>query len=239
MRIELIAEQEALAQRGAELIAESAREANAKQGRFLFAVSGGTAPWVMFRALSNQKVEWDKVHLFQVDERAAPDDDDDRNYKHLRETLVNLVSFPAGNVHPMPVTEPDLEAAAAKYARSLQQAAGPGAILDLVHLGLGPDGHTASLVPGDPVLEVNDRDVAITGVYQKRRRMTLTYPVLNRAAKILWLVTGANKVEPLAKMMAGDRSIPAGRVESARAVLFADPAAAAKLNRPTGGRSCC
>jgi 6-phosphogluconolactonase len=232
MQIELIAEQEALAQRGAELIAETARDAIRQRGQFLLAVSGGTAPWVMFVALSKQKVEWDKVHLFQVDERAAPDDDDDRNYKHLRETLVNLVPFRAGNVHPMPVTEPDLEAAAGKYARSLQQAAGPGAILDLVHLGLGPDGHTASLIPGDPVLEVTDRDVAITGVYQKRTRMTLTYPVLNRAAKVLWLVTGANKVEPLARMMAGDRSIPAGRVESARAILLADPAAAAKLKSP-------
>jgi 6-phosphogluconolactonase len=232
MRIELIAEQEALAQRGAELIAETARNAIQQRGQFLLAVSGGTAPWIMFVALSKQTVEWDKVHLFQVDERVAPDDDDDRNYKHLRETLVNLVPLRAGNVHPMPVTEPDLEAAAGTYARSLQQTAGPGAILDLVHLGLGPDGHTASLIPGDPVLEVTDRDVAITGVYQKRTRMTLTYPVLNRAAKVLWLVTGANKVEPLAKMMAGDRSIPAGRVASARAVLLADPAAAAKLKLP-------
>lgn len=232
MQIELIAEQGVLAQRGAELIAQAARDSIRQRGKFLFAVSGGAAPWIMFEALSKQKVEWDKVHLFQVDERAAPDDDDDRNYKHLRKTLIDQVALPAGNAHPMPVTNADLAAAAALYAAELRQVAGTNPVLDLVHLGLGPDGHTASLVPGDPVLEVNDRDVAITGPYQNRKRMTLTYPMINRAAKILWLVTAASKAEPLARMLAGDRSIPAGRVESARAVLLADPAAAAKLKSP-------
>ncbi len=230
MQIELIAEQGVLAQRGAELIAQAARDAIGQRGTFLFAVSGGTAPWIMFEALSQQKVEWGKVHLFQVDERAAPGDDPDRNFKHLRESLVDRVPFPADNVHPMPVTQADLAAAAAQYAAELRQVARTNPVLDLVHLGLGPDGHTASLVPGDPVLEVTDRDVAITGPYQNRKRMTLTYPILNRAAKILWLVTGANKVEPLEKMMAGDRSIPAGRIARERAVLLADPAAAAKLS---------
>lgn len=232
MQIDLIAEQQTLAERGAVLIAEAARDSVRQRGRFLMAVSGGTAPWVMFAALAKQKLEWDKVHLFQVDERAAPDDDPDRNFKHLRESLVDRVPLPADNVHPMPVTQPDLAAAASQYATALQKVAGGRPVLDLVHLGLGPDGHTASLVPGDPVLEVDDRDVAITGVYQNRRRMTLTYPILNRAAKILWLVTGSNKVEPLSKMLAGDRSIPGGRIESARAVLLADSAAAAKLDRP-------
>jgi 6-phosphogluconolactonase len=230
MQIELIAEQGVLAQRGAELIAQAARDSIGKRGKFLFAVSGGAAPWIMFEALSKQKVEWDKVHLFQVDERAAPDDDDDRNYKHLRETLIDRVPLPPGNAHPMPVTQTDLASAAAQYAAELRQVAGANPVLDLVHLGLGPDGHTASLVPGDPVLEVNDRDVAITGPYQNRKRMTLTYPMINRAAKILWLVTGASKANPLGQMLAGDRSIPAGRIEQSRAILLADPPAAAKLN---------
>ena len=232
MQIDLIAQQETLAQRGAELLAEAARDAIRQRGQFLFAVSGGTAPWIMFEAFSKQNVEWDKVHLFQVDERVAPDGDPDRNLTHLRETLLNRVAMRPENVHPMPVNEPDLAAAADKYARALKQAAGGEAVLDLVHLGLGPDGHTASLVPGDPVLEVTDRDVAITGLYQNRQRMTLTYPTLNRATKILWLVTGANKVGPLAQMLAGDQSIPAGRIQQARAILLADPAAAAKLNLP-------
>ncbi|HET6325858.1 MAG TPA: 6-phosphogluconolactonase [Planctomycetaceae bacterium] len=232
MQIELIAEQDKLAQHGAELLAQAAREAIRQRGRFVFAVSGGTAPWIMFEAFSKQNLEWDKVHLFQVDERIAPDGDPDRNLTHLRETLLDRVAMRPENVHPMPVNEPDLGSAAAKYARALKQATGGDAVLDLVHLGLGPDGHTASLVPGDPVLDVADRDVAITGPYQNRQRMTLTYPILNRATKILWLVTGANKVVPLVQMMAGDRSIPAGRIESNRAILLADPAAAAKLNLP-------
>jgi 6-phosphogluconolactonase len=239
MQIDLIAEPEALARRGAALMSEAARDAIRQRNQFLLAVSGGSGPWILFEAFAKEDVEWDKVHVFQVDERVAPDDDPDRNFKHLRESLIERTSLAPDNVHPMPVTDRDLEAAADKYARTLQQVGGPRPVLDLVHLGLGPDGHTASLVPGDPVLEVTDRDVAITGVYQGRRRMTLTYPILNRAAKILWLVTGENKAEPLARLMAGDRSIPAGRIESSRAALLADPAAAAKFDRPAEGRSSC
>jgi 6-phosphogluconolactonase len=231
MQIEVLAEPQALAERGAELIAQAAREAIDQRGQFLFAGSGGTVPWLMFDALAKQTIPWDKVHLFQVDERVAPDDDPDRNFKHLRETLLERVSLRTDHVHPMPVTEQDLTAAAGHYARTLQRVAGPTPVLDLVHLGLGPDGHTASLVPGDPVLGVTDRDVAITGIYHGRRRMTLTYPILNRAAKILWLVSGSSKADPVARLCAGDQSIPAGRIERECAVLLADPAAVAKLDR--------
>jgi 6-phosphogluconolactonase len=231
MQIEVLAEPQALAERGAELIAQAARETIEQRGQFVFAASGGSVPWLMFEALSKQAVPWDKMHLFQVDERAAPDDDPDRNLKHLRETLIDRVPLRTDHVHPMPVTEQDLAAAADHYARTLQLVAGVKPVLDLVHLGLGPDGHTASLVPGDRVLDVTDRDVTITDVYQKRRRMTLTYPILNRAAKILWLVSGASKADPLARLCAGDPSIPAGRIERERAVLLADPAAVAKLDR--------
>jgi 6-phosphogluconolactonase len=127
----------------------------------------------------------------------------------------------------MPVESPDLEAAAAQYALTLREIAGSPPVLDLAHLGLGPDGHTASLVPGDPVLDVTDADVAVTGrAYQGRRRMTLTYPMLNRSRRILWLVTGSEKVDMLARLRAGDRSIPAGRVSQDRALVLADRAAA-------------
>ena len=127
----------------------------------------------------------------------------------------------------MPVEAPDLEAAAKRYARALQEIAGSPPVLDLVHLGLGPDGHTASLVPGDPALEITDSDVAMTGLYQGRRRMTLTYPILNRSRRILWVVTGKEKAEMLARLRDGDRSIPAGRVRRDTAWMLADRAAAA------------
>jgi 6-phosphogluconolactonase len=161
-----------------------------------------------------------------VDERVAPAGDPDRNLTHLRESLLSKVPMPSEQAHAMPVEENDLEAAAASYASLLRQIAGSPPVLDLVHLGLGPDGHTASLVPGDPVLDVTDHDVAVTGVYQKRRRMTLTYPVLNRARCILWLVTGPDKAEILQRLANGDESIPAGRIRRDTAVLLADRASA-------------
>ena len=123
----------------------------------------------------------------------------------------------------MPVTEPEVESAAAAYAGELPER------LDLVHLGLGDDGHTASLVPGDRVLGVTDRDVALTGEYMGRRRMTLTYPVLDRAREILWLVTGEDKADVVRLLRDHDGSIPAGRVSAERALLLADEAAARSL----------
>jgi 6-phosphogluconolactonase len=211
---EVVADAEAAARRGAELIAE----AIAEPGDLTLAVSGGHAPWRMFELLGARNLDWSQVTIFQVDERIAPDGDPDRNLTHLRESLP-AEAFE--RVRPMPVTDPDPEAAARRYAEEL-----PGA-LDLVHLGLGPDGHTASLVPGDPVLEVSDRKVAVTGEYQGRRRMTLTYPVLEAARRILWLVTGDDKAGALSKLRAGDESIPAGRVRNPNATLIAERAASA------------
>ena len=122
----------------------------------------------------------------------------------------------------MPVEGADLEAASGRYALTLQEIAGSPAVLDLAHLGLGPDGHTASLVPGDPVLDVTGADVALTGIYQGRRRMTLTYPVLNRSRRIVWLITGREKAEMLARLCRGDRTIPAGRVSQDQALVLTD-----------------
>ena len=205
----------AVAAAGAAFVAGRAREAVAASGSFHFAVSGGHTPWAMFAELASETVPWDAVIIYQVDERVAPPDDPDRNLAHLRQAL-----GPApAQVRPMPVNESDLQAAAADYAASL-----PGRF-DLVHLGLGPDGHTASLVPGDPVLAVTDRLVALTQPYQGRVRMTLTYPALARARQILWLVTGSDKKGPLAKLLAGDTTIPAGRVEAAASLVMADRAA--------------
>jgi 6-phosphogluconolactonase len=226
MKVEVLPDDAAVARRAAAVVAAEARAAVAARSRFVVAVSGGKTPWQMLRYLADEEVPWDGVHVVQVDERVAPAGDPDRNLTHLRESLLDHTPLRPEQVHAMPVEEPDLEAAAARYTRTLQAIAGPEPVLDLAHLGLGPDGHTASLVPGDPVLGVNDRDVAVTGVYQGRRRMTLTYPILNRSRRVLWLVTGGGKADMLVRLRAGDQTIPAGRVRQDQALVLADRAAA-------------
>lgn len=194
------------------------------------AVSGGRTPWQMLRALTVEDVPWSGLHVVQVDERIAPAGDSDRNLVHLCASLLEHAPLRPDQIHAMPVESPDLEAAARSYAETLGKIAGVPPVLDLAHLGLGADGHTASLVPEDPVLNVADRDVALTGLYQTRRRMTLTYPVLNRSRRILWVVTGAEKAEMLVRLRDGDSSIPAGRVRREQAWVLADQAAAAALD---------
>jgi 6-phosphogluconolactonase len=222
----VLADADTVAGEAARLIATEARAAAAGRGRFVMAVSGGRTPWQMLRALAAEDVPWGDVHIVQVDERVAPAGDPDRNLEHLRESLLAHAPLPPSQVHAMPVEEADLDDAARSYASALERIAGSPPVLDLAHLGLGPDGHTASLVPHDPVLDVTDRDVALTGVYMGRRRMTLTYPMLDRARRILWLVTGPDKVAMLHRLLAADQSIPAGRVCQERAVLLADRSSA-------------
>ena len=225
MKIEIYTDAEAVARKAAELIAAEARAAVANRGSFVMAVSGGHTPWLMLRDLAQEEVPWNAVHVVQVDERVAPSGHPDRNLTHLRESLLEHASLRAEQIHAMPVESPDLDAAAAQYAETLRRISGSPPVLDLVHLGLGPDGHTASLVPGDPVLEINNADVGITGLYQQRRRMTLTYPIINRSRYVLWLVTGSEKAGMLPRLRDGDASIPAGRVRADRAVILADRAA--------------
>jgi 6-phosphogluconolactonase len=180
----------------------------------------------MLRELADADVPWPAVHVVQVDERVAPEGDPDRNLTHLRESFLDHVPVVPENIHTMPVESPDLEAAAARYAAALHRITGSPLVLDVAHLGLGPDGHTASLVPGDPVLDIIDVDVAATGNYQERRRMTLTYPILNRSRRILWVITGTDKRPMLNRLLSGDESIPAGRVRREFATVIADEAAA-------------
>jgi 6-phosphogluconolactonase len=220
--LEVVPDAEAVARRAADVVAEAAREAIASRGRFTFAVSGGETPWAMFRALAEEDVSWDHVGIWQVDERVAPDGDPDRNLT----SLLPVIPVEA-DLRPMPVTEPDLEAAADRYAASLPAA------FELVHLGMGDDGHTASLVAGDPVLDVADRDVAVTGEYRGLRRMTVTYPVLDRAGLALWMITGRDKAPMVPRLLAGDRSIPAGRVATAEQLVLVDAAAAAEVVAPS------
>jgi 6-phosphogluconolactonase len=215
-QIEVLPDAVAVAERGAAYVTEQAQAAIADHGQFTFAVSGGRTPWVMFAHLAG-KMPWEKVTIYQVDERVAPYGDLDRNLTHLQRSLP---PGGAADIRAMPVGAHDLEAAADDYARSLPE------VFDLIHLGLGSDGHTASLVPADPLLDVRDRKVGVTGEYQGRRRMTLTYPTLNAARQVLWLVTGDDKVEALQQLRFGDTSIPAGRVTAASQLIIADVAAA-------------
>ena len=211
-------------------MAAQARAAITGRGRFLAAFSGGSTPWAMLRALSGEDVPWEGVHIFQVDERVAPEGSPDRNLTNLRESLLGHTPLRPDQVHPMLVGGPDLNRAARRYQQTLESLAGSPPVLDLVHLGLGPDGHTASLVPGDPVLDIADADVAVTAaLYQGTRRLTLTYPMIDRARRILWLVTGGTKADMLARLLAADPSIPAGRVRQDHALIIADDAAAARL----------
>jgi 6-phosphogluconolactonase len=228
MKLEVLDDADAVAQAAASAIAADARGAMAARGRYALAVSGGHTPWIMLRALANEDVPWQAVHVYQVDERVAPAGDPDRNLTHLRESLLQYAPLREEQVHAMPVESADLKSAASQYAVVLQQTIGSPPVLDLVHLGLGPDGHTASLVPGDPVLKITDADVGVTGVYQGHQRMTLTYPAINRARRVLWVVTGGEKVEMLRRLLDGDESIPAGRVRSEQALVLADRAAAGR-----------
>jgi 6-phosphogluconolactonase len=229
MKIQVLPNADAVAKAAAKVIAAEARAAVAVRGQFIMAVSGGKTPWLMLRALADEEVPWANVHVFQVDERIAPAGDPDRNLTHLRESLLSHAPLRPEQIYAMPVEEKDLEAAAKSYAATLETIAGSPPVLDLAHLGLGPDGHTASLIPGDKVLEVTDADVALTGVYQNRRRMTLTYPLLNRSRHVLWVVTGAEKVEMLSRLRNGDVSIPAGRIRSENALVLADQLAVGKV----------
>jgi 6-phosphogluconolactonase len=215
--LEVFADAGEVADAAASRLARWTSEVVAARGRCSVAVSGGRTPWAMFAALARLDLPWEQTVFFQVDERIAPAGAPERNLVHLRAAFGDA---PA-QIVPMPVEAEDLEQAAADYARALPER------LDLVHLGIGPDGHTASLVPDDPVLEISDRSVAVTATaYQGQRRMTLTYPALARADQLLWVIAGADKQSALAKLLAGDRSIPAGRLSAARSLVLADRAAA-------------
>ena len=208
-----------VALRAAELVVEHARTAIAARGVFTLAVSGGHTPGQMFADLGRREdFPWEQTAIYQVDERIAPEGDPNRNLTLLRD---NLPQAAVSQLRPMPVQEQDLQQAAGRYASALPER------FDLIHLGIGADGHTASLVPGDPVLDILDRDVAITGLYMGLPRMTVTYPVLDRARALLWLITGQEKREALTRLLAHDHSIPAGRVTPERALILADAAAAA------------
>ena len=228
MKIEVVAD-EHLGARGAAHVATVLRVAVAVRGHAVVTFSGGSTARPLLAALARADVPWAAVHVLQVDERVAPDGDPDRNLTALRLELTDRIALPPGHLHAMPVLDSDLEGASARYAHVLQELCGLPPTLDLVHLGLGEDGHTASLVPGSPVLRGGAGAVAVTPPYRGRRRMTLTLPTLSRARTVLWFVNGSTKAAVVRRLVDGDPTIPAGKVERSRAILFVGAAAAAAL----------
>jgi len=221
LSVEVLPDAGAVGRRAADLVAEAVLAAVADGRRFTWAISGGETPVAMFRRLGELELPWQLIDTWQVDERIAPTGDPSRNRTEQERVLPPDAM---GGIRWMPVDDEDVEAAAAGYAATLPER------FDVVHLGIGADGHTASLVPGDPVLEVDDRAVAITGPYEGRQRMTLTYPALSRAVRVIWVVTGAPKREALRRLIDGDRSIPAARISVVDQVIVTD------LDPDAGGR---
>lgn len=216
-----------VASTAATLIADALQAAVTTGGRATMALSGGTTPAGMLAELATRRLPWERIHVFQVDERITPDTSSERNLSVLRASLLDEVPVPEANVHPMPVTDADLDAAARRYTALLRSHAGEPPRLDVVHLGLGSDGHTASLAPDEGAVGVVDRDVVTTGSYRGHRRMTMTLPLLSRARWVLWLVQGSEKADAVRRLVAGDEAIPAARVRAERAALVADLDAAA------------
>ena len=229
MRIQVLPTAEAAAERAADWLRAEIARASAQRGKCLLALSGGRTPWRMLRDLRRLRVHWHDLEVFQVDERVVPPTDERRNSRQIADLLIAPDALGAAQFHAMPVERRDLTAGAAEYARLLTELGGAPPVLDVVQLGLGADGHTASLVPGDRLLREADLEVGVSGPYQGVRRMTLGFRVLDAARHRLWLVTGEDKAAALAQLWAGDASVPAGRVAREASFVFADAAAAAAL----------
>ena len=225
LKTEIFSSADQVAEKAAAYIEHLIRQTLTQKKTFSMAISGGRTPWEMLKILSKASLPWQRVNLFQVDERIAPEGHADRNLTQLFQTLEGSPLVTRLRIFPMPVTAEDLDLASQEYANLIHEIT-EGEGLDLIHLGMGSDGHTASLVPGDAVMAVTDREVACTqNLYQGRIRMTLTYPLLNSAKQILWIVTGAEKQEMVQRLLKQDTSIPAGIVNQANALLMMDSAA--------------
>lgn len=230
MDLQSLATREEVADAAAEFIRAQAQQAISVRNRFSLALSGGSTPWRMLDKLTQYDLPWDKIDVLQVDERVAPDADTDRNLTHIRRRFTDRVAILPDRVHAMPVWLDNLDDAAYRYEKLLSEICGTPPVIDLIHLGLGIDGHTASLLPGDPVLNSVDRDVDIARTGDKRIRMTLTYPIINRARHILWFVTGREKAATLTRLIQRDDAIPAGRISQDQAVIITDIALASPIS---------
>ncbi len=229
MRIHVLPTPEVAAERAADWLRTEIGHARGQHGRCLVALSGGRTVWRMLRDLRRLRVHWHDLQVFQVDERVVPENDERRYARQIADLLIAPAMLRAAQFHAMPVERSDLESGAEDYARLLSEHGGTPPVLDVVQLGIGADGHTGSLLPGDRLLTARDRDVGISAPYQGVVRMTLTFRALDAARHRLWLVTGADKAAALKKLWAGDTSAPAGRVARESAFIFTDAAAAAEL----------
>lgn len=224
MKTEIFPQAEDVAIAAAAYLAQQITVALAKKPIFSMAISGGRTPWEMLRHLAQAQLPWERVHLFQVDERIAPEGHADRNLTKLQEVIAGTQMAERMTIYPMPVNEVNLVQAAQHYAETLLEVTGDGR-LDLIHLGLGTDGHTASLIPGDQACGELALYITRTAQpYQGRLRMTMTYPLINRAKQVLWIVTGSEKGEMLQRMLQQDPSIPAGSIRQENALLLVDHA---------------
>lgn len=230
MKLLVLPDIDSVSQQAVKIITRFAQDRINQNNQFLFAVSGGSTPWLMLRQLADSDLTWSKVLLFQTDERIAPAGDSQRNLVHIKQQLMDHSTFTLRQIYAMPVEQADLKSAAHQYAEELRKLCGNPPTLDLIHLGLGEDGHTASLLPADAALTSRET-ITISNEYQGLRRMTMTYSVINAARRRLWIVTGANKRGMLERLYYGDRSIPAGLVERDNAIILADEDAAKGLKK--------
>jgi 6-phosphogluconolactonase len=225
MKTEIFPQAGDVAEAAAAYLAQQITTTLATKSTFSMAISGGRTPWEMLKILAKADLPWQRVNLFQVDERVAPDGHADRNLTQLFQAIAGTPMVTQLRIFPMPVLAADLEEGCREYTQVIHEVT-EGKSLDLIHLGLGSDGHTASLVPEDGVMEVQDRLVACTqNTYQGRIRMTLTYPLLNSAKQLLWIVTGSEKQEMVKRLLQQDPSIPAGSIRQENALLLVDQAA--------------
>jgi 6-phosphogluconolactonase len=230
MRLEVAATAVEASRLAARLAADALRDAIAVRARASIAVSGGATPARMLEYLAGEALPWESVDLFQVDERRVAADSAERNLRGL------VAAFGrAGNervrIHAIPVELAEPGDAARNYAGTIERVLGTHGALDVVHLGLGGDGHTASLVPGDPALD-STADVAVCREYAGAQRLTLTFRTLDRARLRIWLVTGEGKQRVLARLIAADPELVATRVRRDNSVVVADAAAAAVARQP-------